>query len=119
MRNRTGWVSNSSSCSFIIKNYNISERQKDWIKNPKEYFRAVCKDKWEEMSWDQQTDYDEDFENFLRLKEEEVGLDWSSEWSIYEEDDHLSFYTTMDNFNYVSYIELVGIDRKYIEDLDW
>lgn len=119
MKYRIGFISNSSSSSFIIKNYNISERDKDRILNPKIYFREACKDAWNKLSWDEQTDYDEDFENYYSLRKDEFYFECVSDWSVSEEDDHISFYTTMDNFDYLDYIELLGINDKYIEDLDY
>ena len=56
MKYRSGYVSNSSSCSFIIDKANLSDKQKEFVRSLEEHawyseqdgvIDIVCKDKYD------------------------------------------------------------------------
>jgi hypothetical protein len=94
MKIRTGFVSNSSSASFVIKKKNLTENQ----------IRKIH-------------DYEYHLRN-LRQNNEYVDVfryidDY---WKISENDDEISGWTNMDNVNMHRY--LLAIDIKY-EDINF
>ena len=119
MKERNGWVSNSSSSSFIIQTKYISEHQKDLILDPKNGFTVVCWNIWEELDeYEKEDEYDNDFNRYLEEALEGFYLGCVDDWSVREEDAYISFFTIMDNFDYQTYINMVGIPNKYVEGTD-
>ena len=97
MKIRQGFVSNSSSSSFIIGKSNLTEIQIEQIKNhwkiakelKVDYFDDDDDDKWVH-------DYDE--------------------WIITIEKDYIKGYTFMNNFPMEDFlVEKIGIDENHIE----
>lgn len=90
MKKRTGFVSNSSSSSFILDRRKVSSFQEDIIKKHITY-----------------------------AEEHFPGLFYTGDyswWSVTSEGDLLKFYTDMDNFNMEKFLRLIGIsDDAYIE----
>lgn len=89
MKIRNGFVSNSSSSSFIISKRNLSEPQIFKIKNHIEYAS----------------------ENFPQIH-------WATpnqEWCVDETDEQVTVWTSMDNFDMYEFLLLIGIDDEYIK----
>jgi hypothetical protein len=89
MKVRTGFVSNSSSSSFMIDKYYLSQEQIDKIKNHIEVSKGM----------------DEDFYN----------KDESDAWDITEEEKYIKGFTSMDNFDMYFFLEKIGINEKIVE----
>lgn len=88
MKTRLGFVSNSSSSSFILEKKDLTELQIVLIKN---YFIVAKKL------------YDEGLLQNLSM---------CDCWSIVEHEDTIEGYTDMDNFYMYLYLKFIGIDLK-------
>ena len=96
MKLRTGFVSNSSSSSFIINKDKLSEEQIEKIKNHIEIGLTI-------------TSEIPDFFGCL--------ISEYDQWDIRETNDLISGYTFMDNFNMCRFLEkIVGINEQ---DIEW
>jgi len=99
MKTRTGFISNSSSCSFTICKCCISERQINHIRNHIEY--AI----------------ENNMEDVLPgLFEDETPEDWyKEEWVITEEECHLKGSTMMDNFDMKTFLAAIGVPEGAVQ----
>jgi hypothetical protein len=94
MKKRNGFVSNSSSCSFILDISTLTEKQKDLILN--HYQKA------KEINW---PEVDDDEMYFDCWQIEDYGI---NKWKC---------STFMDNFDLISWITLkVGVDESKISE---
>lgn len=95
MKIRLGFVSNSSSSSFILDKNSISDIYLDIILNPSRYIKAVEKEYRKknhiEESIIEAFEYVEDYKM----------------WEISEKEDTISFSTAMDNFRWKEYVDIV------------
>ena len=94
MKNRNGFVSNSSSSSFVIFKDSLTSNQKNMI-----------------------YDYISYVEYFIELDEnlkEKFEYYDTSPWNIIEHDDYIFGETTMDNFDMLSYFDYIKLDEKYV-----
>jgi hypothetical protein len=87
MKTRSGFVSNSSSSSFLISKHTLSPHQinliLDHIKHGPEFFIEYCEPE--------------------------------SAWSIEETKYYIKGHTMMDNFDMDTYLERIGVDEEAIE----
>ncbi|HON82940.1 MAG TPA: hypothetical protein PLI22_02250 [Caldisericia bacterium] len=90
MKIRNGFVSNSSSSSFIISKEKITPLQMYLIKNRK----SVCEK--------------------LNLYDIVGYFSSSDDWSIHESESFVEFYTSMDNFDMIEYLRYIGISEENI-----
>lgn len=88
MRLRTGFVSNSSSASFTIHKEDLTEIQIELIRDHSRFAR----------------------EHFAGLIEYP-----GDAWQITEDDDVISGYTTMDNFDMEMFLALIGVDHENVD----
>lgn len=93
MKFRSGFVTNSSSSSFILSKKNLSRVQLDIIRNHIKFYQLGI-EKWE-FTHDNLTPSDE-----------------RDEWTLQETEDTISGYTIMDNFNMKELFINIGIDSE-------
>lgn len=92
MKIRSGFVSNSSSSSFIIPLYKLSEDQKDKIYNHISIAKKI--------------------DDELKSKNLEPVYEWYEEWKVKEDDFCIWCATSMDNFNLVKFL-IEELNIKY------
>ena len=90
MKTRRGFVSNSSSASFVVQKAPLTEFQIEALRNP----RACA-------------------EGFLRWTPEDHYTD--DEWRIEETDDCFSAWTSMDNFDMEQFCTAIGIPAEAMD----
>lgn len=96
MKLRHGFVSNSSSSSFLIKKYELSQRQIDQIVNHKEVSKTFTKPA--DCEWGRY-----------------VFCQDGEEWGIEIQLEHIYGYTAMDNFDICSFLNRIGVKEEHIE----
>ena len=125
MKVRSGFVSNSSSSSFIVLKDSITAEQRDQILNFQEWvkvFIAIDEEKWKDEPdiddedsdmekykdgspyWDQQY-------NRLKYKFEYYTDGY---WRMNETDDYIFGATTMDNFGMDEYFKFIKVNDDFV-----
>lgn len=99
MKIRTGFVSNSSSSSFIIYKNNLSEKQIDEVRN---YIAKIPNMKVIKILIKEQ--YYKNLQEALR----EFNCDYDY-WMIEEDCDKFTFDTCIMNFPLIKYFNIIGI----------
>jgi predicted oxidoreductase len=100
MKVRNGYVSNSSSSSFVLLKDAISNNQLDMILNIEEWIEIIIKEDEENGSID-------------KLREKFEYYD-SDPWRISDYGDYIFGETSMDNFSMSDYLNHIKVDRDYI-----
>ena len=128
MKYRCGFVSNSSSSSFIINKKDITEQQADYIRRHKEISNI---DAFPDIIIKHKgiTVYEDD--NIIVMKKEQkpeydycdyVRNDYETEcgkhdaWSISEDEDTIEGYTSMDNFDMRHFLQRIGVNKAVFRD---
>jgi len=108
MKVRSGFVSNSSSSSFVIKKSDLDDPQIRLIKDHIVVGKAL----------DRQIDfYEDDFEDEFKPEPFLYSDDWKyDEWKIYEDDDTVGGSVILDNFDMERFLRFIGVDSKRV---DW
>lgn len=101
MKKRNGFVSNSSSSSFVVLKDAISDIQKDKILNCLDWIDTFIQEDKENG----------DVEN---IKERFEYYD-SDPWRIIEHNDYIFGETSMDNFSMYDYFDYIKIDQKFVK----
>lgn len=106
MKIRSGFVSNSSSSSFVLDKDMMTEEQIELVKNYREYgpkiFKIISENKELMTIFTQDRSDIEDYELC------------SGGWDIRETSSTLELETNMDNFNMELYLEMLRIDPEAI-----
>lgn len=105
MKIRNGFVSNSSSSSFVVNKTNLSLKQIDMIVNYDKYAKqyiAKCKNY--------------PYKDTKKLKEIEELFKWYDKgWDVTEDKVEIRGETIIENFDFSEYLDkIVKVDRKYI-----
>ena len=97
MKTRLGFVSNSSSSSFILSKNKVTKKQLDKIRNHKDVVRTIKFKLLRKLDKEYECSYDE--------------LDPSySDWKIREDEEYIFGNTSLDNFDMCKFLRLVGVD---------
>lgn len=99
MKIRNGFVSNSSSSSFMIYKKDLTEKQIYWIKN----HIAAC--------------HLSSFKKFSNLVSNHIRE--QDAWDIRNEDDKIIMSTIIDNFDMLLFLEYIGVDRNNIFEINY
>lgn len=86
MRIRSGFVSNSSSASFVIIKFNLTSRQLKQIRSAPAYAKRLGMDFIEEHG----------------------------NWRVKEDENVILGSTTMDNFDFAEFLTKIGVNWDYI-----
>lgn len=100
MKTRNGFVSNSSSSSFVVFKDALSESQKDMIINCIDWIDIFIK-------------RDEENDNVDNVKNRFEYYD-SDPWRIIEHKDYIFGETSMDNFSMYDYFDYINVDQDFV-----
>jgi len=98
MKIRNGYVSNSSSSSFVILKSDLNDNQKDMIFDHIEYAKEI--------------------DEKLVKEGKETKYEYYEDWIIEQDDISLWLHTSMDNFSMWTFlVDEVGVDRNNIFEM--
>lgn len=111
MRIRKGFVSNSSSCSFIIPKSELTETQRKAMLNVKEVANKI------NTQFERVEIEGGDF--FRTFAVEYFEEDWNGDrGKIWETEDEIKGVTSCDNFGMFEYMKAIGLDTSKIQISD-
>lgn len=101
MKTRNGFISNSSSSSFVIQKRDLTDIQIEQIRNHIEEGKKIV---------------EQDPNAFW---ENDCGFEAYDEWEIKESWTEIDGYTTMDNFDMETFLKKIGVPEDKVEWGDW
>jgi len=111
MKIRQGFVSNSSSCSFIIPKSELTESQKEAMLNVREVANKI-NTQFERVEM-------EGGDFFRTFAVEYFEEDWNGDRGrIWETEDMIKGVTSCDNFGMFEYMKAIGLDTSKIQISD-
>ena len=115
MKIRTGFVSNSSSSSFVLPLRIVSEEQLEQIKN---HIRVAIERDLACSSWEKTREWEKAHDG------EYPSCGYASpgdQWAISVSKDEVRGETTLDNFNMGVFLDAIGIDVSQVKwgDGEW
>ena len=124
MKIRTGFVSNSSSASFIIKKAGLSDAQIDAIKRHGEYSKIVDKHFTKMAKELHKAGFDlEDLDHQLALLVEQKGkyypssyFDYQDPWVVKETDTEILLGCVCGNFDMYKFLKFIEVPPKIIQN---
>jgi hypothetical protein len=124
MKVRNGFVSNSSSASFIIKKAGLSEAQIDAIKRHGEYSKIVDKHFTKMAKELHKAGFDlEDLDHQLAQLVEKKSkyylssyFDYQDPWVVKETDTEILLGCVCDNFAMYKFLKFIDVPPKLIKD---
>lgn len=108
MKVRQGFVSNSSSASFIIKKDSLTPRQIDFIYNHEETAKMFDR----VANWLIER---EDYPAYWKDDKYSVLFGYYDTWKVIEKDDEIIVRTSMDNFDMERFLQLIGVHTPDME----
>jgi len=109
---RTGFVSNSSSSSFVIDKKHLSKNQINLIHN------HVAANAIEQCKIMAREDYNINAIEVYKVMFGGYSYDYrlsADEWSIWESDGMIEGNTSMNNFNMESFLRIIGVDEAKVK----
>jgi hypothetical protein len=97
MKVRNGFISNSSSSSFVVLKESLTEQQQDMLIDYVEWIKFL-------FTLDSDEDLESKFSNYD-----------SDPWRIQVYDDFIFGETSMDNFSMNDYLDYIKVNNDYIE----
>jgi len=91
VKTRNGFVSNSSSSSFVIRKEHLTKKQIEKIINHTYHAKQMS-----------------------GSSEEYSRYGWYEQWRIDDREDVIYGYTSMDNFNMYNFLEDIGVDMDKV-----
>lgn len=117
MKVRNGFVSNSSSSSFVVDKSYLAPYKKELLLNPIKFFETVALAHYEkENDVYNNVQNDLGFRIYLSTQKENLGFDEDdiAMWKIKEKDRVITFQTEMTNFDYEEYALWIGVPERAI-----
>ena len=122
MKVRSGFVSNSSSSSFIVLKDALTEEQREQIINFQEWIQYFIAE--DEKKWVDEPDIDNESEKYKEhspfWEQQYTRLKYKFEyyyegyWRLIETDDYIFGATTMDNLGMNEYFDFIKINDEFV-----
>ena len=96
MKMRTGFVSNSSSSSFVLDKRKLTALQLNQIWNVEDAVKEII------------------IVDNISVEDRFGLVEYIKDWRVKEDGDFIKGYTSMDNFDMVEFINYIGANKSFI-----
>jgi len=110
MKIRNGFVSNSSSSSFVINKKGLTDNQIDFILHPENYLFIIKNMYLKSGDYDNNKNEDEAFDEWFDMIF--GSIDELKGWDITDSWLEIRGETVLDNFDYLSFLDFFGISYR-------